>query len=125
MTPNDRKYTKTHEWIMVDGDTATVGISDHAQEALGDITFVDPAAVGKELKQGEECAVIESVKAASEIYAPIDGKVAEINPEIDSTPELVNHDPYAQGWILKLSNINQSQLDALLDAAAYDALTGK
>ena len=125
MTPNDRKYTKTHEWIRVEGDTATVGISNHAQEALGDITFVDPAATGKVLKQGDECAVIESVKAASEIYAPIDGKVSEINPEIDSTPELVNQDPYRQGWILKLTNINQSQIDALLDAAAYDAITGK
>lgn len=125
MTPNDRKYTKTHEWIMVEGNTATVGISDHAQEALGDITFVDPAAVGKDLKQGEECAVIESVKAASEIYAPIDGKVAEVNADVDSSPELVNQEPYRRGWILKLTNINQSQMDALLDATAYDALTGK
>jgi len=125
MTPNDRKYTGTHEWIKVEGDTAIVGISDHAQEALGDITFADPAAVGKKLKQGGECSVIESVKAASEIYAPVDGEVAEINAAIAAAPELVNQDPYGRGWILKLTHINQAQLADLLDAAAYDALTGK
>jgi len=125
MTPTDRKYTRTHEWIKMEGETATVGISDHAQEALGDITFADPATVGRQLKQGEECSVIESVKAASEIYTPVDGEVAEINAEIADAPELVNQDPYGRGWILKLTNINQEQLADLLDAAAYDTMTGK
>ncbi len=125
MTPNDRKYTKTHEWIKVEGDIATVGISDHAQKELGDITFVDPAAVGKQLKQGEECSVIESFKTASEIYAPIDGEVAEVNAEIAAAPELVNEDPYGKGWILKLKHINQAQIAALLDGDAYDVIAGE
>jgi len=124
MTPDNRKYTKSHEWIMLEGDIATVGISDHAQKSLGDITFVDPAPVGKELKQSDECSVIESVKAASEIYAPVDGVIVEINAELEGAPELVNEDPYNKGWILKLKNIDQKQLNALMDASAYDAITG-
>ena len=125
MTPNDRKYTKTHEWIKVDGDTATVGISDNAQESLGDITFVDPVAVGNQLKQGEECSAIESVKAASDIYAPVDGEVVEINTDLEEAPELVNQEPYDKGWILKLKNINTEQLEALMDAAEYESVIGK
>ncbi len=121
MTPTDRKYAATHEWIKLDGDTATIGISNMAQESLGDITFVDPIAVGSQLKQNDECSVIESVKAASDIFAPVDGEVTEINSELENAPELVNQDPYGNGWILKLKNINIEQLDALMDAAAYDA----
>ena len=125
MIPNDRKYTKTHEWIKVEGDTATVGISDNAQESLGDITFVDPVAVGNQLKQGEECSAIESVKAASDIYAPVDGEVAEINIELEDAPELVNQDPYNKGWILKLKSINTEQMEALMDANGYESTIGK
>ena len=125
MTPNDRKYTKTHEWIKVEGDTATVGISDNAQESLGDITFVDPVAVGKQLKQGEECSAIESIKAASDIYAPVDGEVIEINTELEEAPELVNQEPYDKGWILKLKNINTEQLEALMDTTGYESTIGK
>lgn len=123
MTPSDRKYTKSHEWIKVEGDSATVGITDHAQEALGDITFVDPSSVGKTLKQGEECAVIESVKAAGEVYAPVDGVIAEVNARLDAAPEQVNDDPYGSGWIVRLKDINVVQLDEFMDAAAYDAIT--
>ena len=124
MTPDDRKYTKSHEWIKVEGDIATVGITDHAQKSLGDITFIDPGAVGKAIKQGEECAVIESVKAASEVYAPVDGVIAEANAELESAPELVNDGSYDKGWILKLKDINSAQLADLMDAAGYDAITG-
>ena len=124
MTPDDRKYTKTHEWIKIEGDVAVVGITDHAQQALGDMTFIDPGSCGKVVKQGDECAVIESVKAASEIYAPVDGVIAETNNALESAPELVNTDPYGAGWILKLKEVALSQLDGLLDAAAYDAVTG-
>lgn len=124
MTPDDRKYTKSHEWIKVEGDLAVVGITDHAQNSLGDMTFIDPGALDKSLTQGEECAVIESVKAASEVYSPVDGVIAEANPELESAPELLNDDPYGNGWILKLKDISTDQLDALMDAAAYDAITG-
>lgn len=124
MTPDDRKYTKSHEWIMIDGEVAVVGITDHAQNALGDMTFIDPGAVGKALKQGQECAVIESVKAASEVYAPVDGVIAAVNDGLADAPELVNSDPYGEGWIIKMKEFDSSQLDALMDAAAYDAITG-
>jgi glycine cleavage system H protein len=123
MTPDDRKYTKSHEWIKVEGDIAVVGITDHAQNSLGDMTFIDPGSVGKVLKQGEECAVIESVKAASEVYAPVGGTIAETNAELADAPELVNDEPYGGGWILKLKDVNATQLDGLMDAAAYDAIT--
>ncbi len=123
MTPDDRKYSKSHEWIKLEGEFAVVGITDHAQSALGDITFVDPGAVDKTLSQGDECAVIESVKAASEVYAPVGGVIADINSKLVDAPELLNNDPYGEGWIVKLRAVDPAQFDALLDAAAYDAIT--
>jgi glycine cleavage system H protein len=125
MTPDDRKYTETHEWIKLDGDIATLGLTNMAQESLGDVVFIEPAVVGKQLKQGDECAAIESVKAASDIYAPVDGEIVEINAELEGEPGLINQDPYDKGWILKLKDVNKDQLDALMDAAAYDSNTGK
>lgn len=122
MTPTDRKYAKTHEWVKLDGATAQVGITDHAQKALGDITFVERARNGKKVEQGKECGVIESVKAASDLYAPVSGEVADSNTALDANPGLINEDPYGKGWILKLKNVNAAQLNSLLDAAAYDAM---
>jgi len=121
MTPDDRKYAKSHEWVKMDGDVVAIGITDHAQEQLGDITYVELPQVGTALEADGEFGVIESVKAASDLYAPVTGEVSEINGELDGTPELVNQDPYGQGWIIKLKNCDAAQLDKLLDAAAYDA----
>ena len=105
----EKKYTKEHEWVEVDGDTATVGITNHAQESLGDIVFIDLPTVGKEVKSHEELCVIESVKAASDIYAPIDGEVIEINNNLNDDASIVNQDPEKEGWIfkMKISDINQ------------------
>jgi len=122
MIPEDRKYAKTHEWIKIEGNTAVAGITDHAQEALGDITFIELPAVGDVLERGSECGVIESVKAASDIYAPITGKAAEINSELQSRPEIVNESPYEKGWIFKLKKFDAEQLEDLLDAAEYEAI---
>jgi glycine cleavage system H protein len=121
MTPNDRKYTKTHEWVKVEGGLAVVGITDHAQKELGDITFIELPKIGKRVGKAGECAVIESVKAASDIYAPVAGEVAEANAALDSRPELVNQDPYGQGWIFKLRTFDAAEVAGLLDAAAYEA----
>ncbi len=121
MTPDDRKYAKTHEWVKIEGDLAVVGITDHAQEALGDITFVELPVVGDTLAQSGECGVIESVKAASDIYAPVGGEIAEVNTELESAPELINQDPYGNGWILKLKNVEAAQSDGLLAASDYEA----
>ena len=104
MTPNDRKYAKTHEWVRIDGDVAVLGITDHAQKALGDITFVELPAEGKTIERGGSCGVIESVKAASDIYAPMKGEVAEANHELEAAPELINQDPYGAGWVMKMKN---------------------
>lgn len=122
MTPKDRKYAKTHEWVKVDGDTAVVGITDHAQSALGDITFIDLPAEGTEVAQGDELCVIESVKAASDIYAPVGGTVSEVNGALEDAPEVLNQNPYEAGWILKLSGIDASQLEGLLDGDGYAAM---
>ncbi|MCF7855305.1 MAG: glycine cleavage system protein GcvH [Candidatus Pacebacteria bacterium] len=122
MTPNDRKYTKTHEWIKMDGEVAVVGITDHAQENLGDVTFVELPEVGANVDKGDECAEIESVKAASDIYAPVAGEVAEVNEALEDAPELVNESPYEKGWIFKLKSIDSSELDALLDSAGYESV---
>ena len=122
MTPTDRKYAKTHEWVKLEGTLAVVGITDHAQEALGDITFVDLPAVGKAVTQGRECAVIESVKAAADLFAPVSGTVAEVNTPLADTPEIVNRSPYDQGWVFKVKDVDPAQLAGLMDAAGYDQM---
>ena len=117
--PADLKYTKSHEWVKLEADgSVTVGITDHAQEALGDIVFLDLPEAGRQVNAGEECAVVESVKAASDIYAPIAGEVIARNDAALDAPESVNQDAYA-AWLFKLKPADAGQLDALLDAAAY------
>jgi glycine cleavage system H protein len=117
--PADLKYAKSHEWAKLEADgLVTVGITDHAQEALGDIVFLELPQVGRKLKAGEECAVVESVKAASDIYAPIGGEVVAVNQAAADAPESVNQDAYA-AWLFKLKPDNAADLDKLLDAAAY------
>ena len=115
----EKKYTKEHEWVEVDGDTATVGITNHAQESLGDIVFIDLPTVGKEVKSNEELCVIESVKAASDIYAPIDGEVIEINNNINDDASIVNQDPEKDGWIFKMKITDPSQYNNLMTLDEY------
>ena len=119
--PSDLKYAKSHEWVRVDGDTATVGITDHAQSELTDVVFVELPAAGRAVAAGEACAVVESVKAASDIYAPVAGEIIEGNPALESDPGLVNTDPYGEGWLFRIRLASPGDLDALLDAAAYGA----
>jgi glycine cleavage system H protein len=120
MVPVDRKYAKTHEWVKIEGNLAVVGITDHAQDSLGDITFVDLPKPGTQVRGGSECAVIESVKAAGDLYSPVSGKVAEINENLETAPEKINSDPYGEGWIIKVKDFNADDLKNLLDAAAYE-----
>lgn len=117
--PSELKYTASHEWVAVDGDTATIGITDHAQDLLGDLVFVELPEVGAQLEAKGECAVVESVKAASDVYAPLSGEVLEVNEALSDAPETINSDPYGAGWILRLKIGDSGELDALLDAAAY------
>lgn len=120
--PADLRFTKTHEWVRDQGDgTVTVGITDHAQDALGDLVYVELPQHGKEVGAGEACAVVESVKAASDIYSPLAGQVIEANALLADAPETVNQDPYGDGWIFKLRIADAESLDRLLDAAAYAA----
>jgi glycine cleavage system H protein len=113
------KFTKDHEWIKLDGEVATVGITDYAQKQLGDVVFVELPEVGRNVVAGKEAAVVESVKAASEVYAPVAGDVVEVNEALADDPALVNRDPQGEGWFVKLRIENQSELDSLLDEAAY------
>ena len=115
------RYTRDHEWIRLEGDTATVGISEYAQEQLGDIVFVELPAVGKKLAKGAEAAVVESVKAASEIYAPVAGDVIEVNAALADQPGIVNEHPEGAGWFIKLKVANRSEFDELMDGEAYSA----
>lgn len=117
----DIKYTEDHEWIAVNGGTGTVGITDYAQHALGDVVFVELPAVGAGLTKGGEAGVVESVKAASEVYSPLDGDVTEVNSALEDAPSTVNSDPMGAGWFFKMSIADPSQLDALMDEAAYKA----
>jgi glycine cleavage system H protein len=112
-------FTKEHEWVRVDGDTATVGISNHAQEALGDIVFAEVPEVGKRLSKGQEAAVVESVKAASDVYAPVSGEVSAGNPAVADDPAIINRDPEGEGWFFKLKLSDPGDLDGLMDEAAY------
>jgi glycine cleavage system H protein len=119
--PTDLKYTKSHEWVRANGDgTITVGVTDLAQAQLGDMVFVEMPEVGRTVAAGEECAVVESVKAASDVYSPVDGEVLEVNEALTETPELINQDPYGEGWLFRLQS--SKSLDGLLDASAYEAL---
>jgi len=115
-----RYYTQDHEWIEVDGDTGTVGITDYAQEQLGDITFVELPAAGQDVKKADSVCVVDSVKAASDVYAPVSGSVTEANAALEDAPELVNSDAEAGGWLYKLTLSDAGELDSLMDRAAYD-----
>jgi len=120
--PNNLKYTKSHEWVRLEDDgTATIGITQHAQELLGDMVFVETPAVGRQLKQSDECAVVESVKAAADVYAPITGEVTAANQELASAPEKINQDAYA-AWLFRLKPANTADLEKLLDSAGYQKL---
>jgi len=121
--PADLRYTKSHEWVrtLADG-SCEIGISDHAQSALGDLVFVDVPEAGRQVAAGEACAVVESVKAASDVYSPIAGEIVAGNAELSSTPELINQDCYGRGWLLRLKPSDPAAVAALLDAAAYGAL---
>ena len=120
--PGELKYTKNHEWVRIDDDgTAVVGITDHAQAALGDLVFVETPEVGASFDVADACAVVESVKAASDVYSPLAGEVTEANADLADTPELVNQDPYGQGWIMRLRLADPAAAAGLLDAAGYEA----
>ncbi|MDA0990379.1 MAG: glycine cleavage system protein GcvH [Verrucomicrobia bacterium] len=122
MTPDDRRYTKTHEWIKLEGNEVVIGISDHAQEALGDITFVELPAVGSTFAGGDEFGVIESVKAASDLYTPLAGEVVAINEALENSPEQINQDPYGGGWMIRLANVDAGEFKSLMDADDYEGL---
>src|SRR4051812_7994197 len=120
-SPTDSRYTKEHEWVRVEGGTAVVGITDYAQSELGDVVFVELPAPGAQVKQGETFGVVESVKAASDLYAPLSGEVLEANANLQQTPELVNNEPFGGGWMLKLRPSDlESDLPRLIDATKYD-----
>lgn len=118
-TPNDLRYASTHEWAALAEDVATVGISDFAQDALGDVVFVELPEPGQLVRAGEEAAVVESVKAAADVYAPLTGTVVAVNEALEEAPELVNEAPYGDGWFFRMRIDNEAELDDLLDAAAY------
>jgi glycine cleavage system H protein len=122
--PSDLKYTKSHEWVRVSGDTATVGITDHAQHELTDIVFVELPEIGKQFKSGEAAAVVESVKTASDIYSPVSGQILETNKAVVGNPALANTEPYAGGWFFKIKLSNPGELDALLSPEQYKAQIG-
>src|SRR6476620_3089365 len=119
-----KRYTKEHEWISVDGDIATIGITDHAQEQLGDVVFVELPAVGKAVTKGGDAAVVESVKAASEVYAPVSGEVVEVNKELEGDPAMVNRDAEGGAWFMKVKMSNPAEFDALMTRADYDKMVG-
>jgi glycine cleavage system H protein len=122
MVPSDLRYTKDHEWVRVDGDDATIGITDYAATQLGDIVFVELPEVGRSVDQFAAFGVVESVKAVSDLFAPVSGEVVETNAELGSKPELVNGEPYGAGWMLRVRVSDKDQLGELLDAAAYEQL---
>ena len=122
MVPADLRYTNDHEWVRLEGDDAVVGITAYAAEQLGDIVFVELPPVGRSVEQAKAFGVVESVKAVSDLYAPVSGEVMAVNEELTSRPELVNGDPFGDGWMVRLRIADVAEVDGLLDAAAYDAL---
>jgi glycine cleavage system H protein len=125
MYPSDYRYTKEHEWVKVSGDTGTIGITDYAQHELGDVVFVELPDVGAKLKTGDVFGTIESVKAVSEIYAPVSGDVVETNAALSATPESVNSDPHGAAWLIKIKLANPAEVSGLMDAAAYQAFVSE
>ncbi len=123
--PADLRYTKDHEWVRFSGGRATVGITDHAQSELTDVVYVELPAIGKTVKPGEVLGVVESVKAVSEVFAPVGGRVAEVNKELETSPELVNREPYGKGWMVVLESSAPTEVERLMDARAYRALIGE
>ncbi|HPF65694.1 glycine cleavage system protein GcvH [Lentimicrobium sp.] len=122
--PSNLKYTKDHEWIKIEGDTALVGVTEYAQGELGDIVFIEVETVGETLDQHETFGTIEAVKTVSDLFLPVSGEILEFNDALNSAPELINKDPYGEGWIIKLKFTNPAEADELLDAAAYGELIG-
>jgi len=125
MAPPDLRYTKDHEWVRVEGDTATIGVTDFAANQPGDVVFVDLPAVGKAVEQFATFGVVESVKAVSDLYAPLSGEVVAVNGDLGSKPELVNSDPFGDGWMIRVKVGDTAQVDELLDAAGYEKLTAE
>jgi glycine cleavage system H protein len=124
MFPENLRYTKDHEWVRVDAETGTVGITDHAQEELGDIVYVDLPKAGAVLQQSASLGSVESVKAVSEIYSPVSGEVTEINPALADKPEKLNQDPYGEGWLIRMRLANPAEVEQLMTAAEYQAYVG-
>lgn len=122
--PSELKYTKDHEWIRVEGDTAVIGVTDFAQRELGDIVYLDINTVGKDLSQNDVFGTVEAVKTVSDLFMPVDGKITEVNKKLDANPELVNQDPYNEGWMVKISLSNAAQVDSLLSAEEYQVQVG-
>jgi len=125
MVPSDLRYTKDHEWVRVDGDTATIGVTDYAAGQLGDVVFVDLPVVGRSVDQFATFGVVESVKAVSDLYAPVSGEVVDVNGNLAAKPELVNSDPFGEGWMIRVEIGDPAQLGDLLDRAAYEKLTAE
>lgn len=123
--PDHLKYTKEHEWILIEGDTGTIGITDYAQGELGDIVFIELPPAGKVVKAHETFGTIEAVKAVSDLFVPVSGSIVEINPSLEKTPEVVNKDPYGEGWMLKIKLSDPSEVATLLSASAYKGIIGK
>jgi glycine cleavage system H protein len=119
--PSNLRYTKDHEWIKLDGNVATIGITDYAQRELGDIVYVEVETVGKSLKAGEIFGTVEAVKTVSDLFLPVDGTITELNAALANSPESVNSDPYGEGWMIKMTVNNPADVEALMDATAYDA----
>ncbi|MEL6543407.1 MAG: glycine cleavage system protein GcvH [Myxococcota bacterium] len=120
--PSELKYTKDHEWVKVDGDVVTIGITDHAQDQLGDVVFVELPDVGTTMSAGDTFGTVESVKAVSDLFAPVGGEVTEVNEDLTETPEVVNSEPYGKAWMIKLKLADAAELEELMDAAAYGKL---
>lgn len=122
--PSDLRYAKSHEWVRVSGDTATIGITDHAQHELTDVVFVELPAANRQLKAGDACAVVESVKTASDIYSPVSGEIVEVNKAVSDNPALVNSEPYGNGWFYKIKLSNPAEVNALLTPEQYKQQVG-
>lgn len=122
--PDNLRYTKEHEWIKMEGDIATIGITDFAQKELGDIVYVEIETVGKDLSAGDVFGTVEAVKTVSDLFLPVNGTVTEVNPALNNQPELVNSDPYGEGWMVKMKVANTADVEGLMDAAAYGELVG-